>query len=142
MVAPLAREHGVEYLLAAVVLGGVLQVVLAAVGVARLMRFLPRSVLVGFVNALAMLIFTSQLPYLANVPWAVYALLAVGLVVLVGLPRISKVVPAPLVAILALTGFTVLAGVVVPPSATTGRCPTPSRSSVSPRCPSTSPRWR
>jgi SulP family sulfate permease len=78
VVAPLAREHGVEYLLAAVVLGGVLQVLLAMVGVARLMRFLPRSVMVGFVNALAILIFLSQVPHLVDVPWAVYVLLAAG----------------------------------------------------------------
>ena len=123
VVAPLAREHGVEYLVAAVVLGGVLQVLFAAVGVARLMRFLPRSVMVGFVNALAILIFTSQLPYLVNVPWAVYALLAVGLVVLVGLPRLTKAVPAPLVAIVALTGFTVAAGVVVPTVGDQGELP-------------------
>ena len=62
VVAPLAREHGVEYLFAAVVLGGLVQILLAVAGVARLMRFLPRSVMVGFVNALAILIFTSQLP--------------------------------------------------------------------------------
>ncbi|WP_300014160.1 SulP family inorganic anion transporter [Pseudonocardia sp.] len=123
VVAPLAREHGVEYLLAAVVLGGVLQVLLAAAGVARLMRFLPRSVMVGFVNALAILIFTSQLPYLADVPWAVYALLAVGLVLLVGLPRLTTAVPAPLVAIVALTGFTVVAGVLVPTVGDQGALP-------------------
>lgn len=123
VVAPLAREHGVEYLLAAVVLGGLLQILLAAAGVAKLMRFLPRSVMVGFVNALAILIFTSQLPYLADVPWQVYALLAVGLVILVGLPRVTKVVPAPLVAIVALTGFTVLAGVVVPTVGDQGELP-------------------
>jgi SulP family sulfate permease len=123
VVAPLAREHGVEYLLAAVVLGGVLQVVLAGAGVARLMRFLPRSVMVGFVNALAILIFLSQLPYLAGVPWTVYAMVAVGLVVLVGLPRLTTAVPAPLVAIVALTGFAVLAGVAVPTVGDQGALP-------------------
>jgi SulP family sulfate permease len=123
VVAPLAREYGVEYLVAAVLLGGLLQIGLAAVGVARLMRFLPRSVMVGFVNALAILIFTSQLPYLANVPWEVYALLAVGLLVLVGLPRLTRAVPAPLVAIVVLTGFTVVAGVVVPTVGDQGELP-------------------
>jgi SulP family sulfate permease len=62
VIAPLVRDHGVEYLLAAVVLGGVLQILLAAGGVARLMRFLPRSVMVGFVNALAILIVLAQFP--------------------------------------------------------------------------------
>ncbi|MBB3053021.1 SulP family sulfate permease [Prauserella isguenensis] len=114
VVAPLAREYGVEYLFAAVVLGGLLQVLLAGAGVARLMRFLPRSVMVGFVNALAILIFTAQLPYLVNVPWQVYPLLAVGLAIMVGLPKLTKVVPAPLVAIVVLTVFTVSAGVAVP----------------------------
>lgn len=110
VVAPLSIGYGVEYLLVAVVLGGLLQVLLAALGVARLMRFLPRSVMVGFVNALAILIFTSQLPYLQGVPWTVYTLLIVGLAVMIGLPRITKAVPAPLVAIVALTGFTVRRG--------------------------------
>jgi SulP family sulfate permease len=123
VVAPLAREHGLEYLLAAVVLGGALQVVLAAAGVARLMRFLPRSVMVGFVNALAILIFLSQVPHLVDVPWAVYALLAVGLVVIVGLPRLTRAVPAPLVAITGLTVFTVAAGVAVPTVGDQGALP-------------------
>nr|WP_252436264.1 SulP family inorganic anion transporter [Pseudonocardia humida] len=123
VVAPLAREHGLEYLLVAVVLGGLLQVLLAVVGVARLMRFLPRSVMVGFVNALAILIFLSQLPYLVDVSWAVYGLLTVGLLVLVGLPRFTRVVPAPLVAIVALTGFTVVAGVAVPTVGDQGALP-------------------
>jgi SulP family sulfate permease len=114
VIAPLVRSHGLEYLLVAVVLGGLLQVAFAAGGVARLMRFLPRSVMVGFVNALAILIFLSQLPHLVDVPWAVYALVAVALVVLVGLPRLTTVVPAPLVAITVLTLFTVAAGVAVP----------------------------
>jgi sulfate permease, SulP family len=68
VVAPLVRDHGLQYLLAAVVLGGVFQILLAAGGVARLMRFIPRSVMVGFVNALAILIFTAQLPHLTDVP--------------------------------------------------------------------------
>ncbi len=114
VLAPLVREHGVEYLLAAVVLGGLLQVLLAASGVARLMRFLPRSVMVGFVNALAILIFLAQLPYLTDVAWPVYALLAAGLLIMVGLPRLTKAVPAPLVAIVVLTTVTVTMGVAVP----------------------------
>ncbi|MGB6049721.1 MAG: SulP family inorganic anion transporter, partial [Rhodococcus sp. (in: high G+C Gram-positive bacteria)] len=72
VVAPLSMEYGLNYLIAAVILGGVLQIVLSVLGVAKLMRFIPRSVMVGFVNALAILIFTSQLPYLIGVPWLVY----------------------------------------------------------------------
>ena len=123
VVAPLSREHGVQYLLAAVILGGLLQVVLAGIGVAKLMRFLPRSVMVGFVNSLAILIFSSQLPYLHDVPWPVYLLAGIGIVVMVVLPRVTTAVPAPLVAIVALTGFTVLAAVVVPTVGDEGALP-------------------
>ncbi|MFP5068892.1 SulP family inorganic anion transporter [Pseudonocardia nantongensis] len=123
VVAPLAREYGVEYLVAAVVLGGVIQVALATAGVARLMRFLPRSVMVGFVNALAILIFIAQLPHLAGVPWAVYPLAAAGLAILVALPRLTTVVPAPLVAIVLLTAFTLIAGVTVPTVGDQGELP-------------------
>jgi SulP family sulfate permease len=123
VLAPLVRDHGVEYLLAAVVLGGVIQILLAAGGVAKLMRFLPRSVMVGFVNALAILIFLAQLPYLTNVGWPVYALLAVGLVIMVGLPRLTRAIPAPLVAIVTLTAFTVVAGVTVPTVGDEGELP-------------------
>jgi SulP family sulfate permease len=124
VVAPLAREHGVEYLFAAVVVGGMLQIALAAAGIARLMRFLPRSVMVGFVNALAILIFTSQLPHLVDVPWPVYVLVAAGLIVIIGLPRLTTVVPAPLVAITAITAFTIAAGVAVPTVGDQGALPT------------------
>ncbi len=123
VVAPLVREHGVDYLLAAVVLGGLFQVLLAVAGVARLMRFLPRSVMVGFVNALAILIFLAQLPYLVDVPWAVYPLLGAGLLIMVGLPKLTKAVPAPLVAIIVLTVFTVAAGVAVPTVGDQGELP-------------------
>jgi SulP family sulfate permease len=123
VVAPLAREHGLDHLIAAVVLGGLFQIALAAAGVARLMRFLPRSVMVGFVNALAILIFLSQVPHLVDVPWPVYVLLAVGLVVIVGLPRLTRAVPAPLVAIAGLTVFTVAAGVAVPTVGDQGALP-------------------
>ncbi|MCW0212053.1 MAG: SulP family inorganic anion transporter [Pseudonocardia sp.] len=114
VVAPLVRDHGLEYLIATVLLAGGLQVVLALLGVARLIRFLPRSVMVGFVNALAILIFVAQLPQLWHVPWLVYPLLAVGIAIMVFLPRLTRVVPAPLVAIVVLTVVTVAAHVVVP----------------------------
>src|SRR6478672_93454 len=109
VIAPVMREHGYDYLIATVLLGGVLQVVLGLAGFGRLMRFIPRSVMVGVVNALAILIFLAQVPYLVDVPWLVCPMVAVGIAVMVGLPRVTTVVPAPLVAIVALTGFTVLA---------------------------------
>ncbi len=74
VVGPLAKEHGLDYLIAAVILGGAIQILLAVLGVAKLMRFIPRSVMVGFVNALAILIFAAQVPHLLGVPWLVYPL--------------------------------------------------------------------
>ncbi len=114
VVAPLARDYGLQYLLAAVVLGGVFQIVLAGAGFARLMRFIPRSVMVGFVNALAILIFMAQLPQLVDVPWPVYPMVAAGLVIIFLLPRVTTAVPSPLVSIVVLTGLTLAAGLVVP----------------------------
>lgn len=114
VIAPVAREHGMDYLIATVLLGGVIQIVLALLGVAKLMRFIPRSVMVGFVNALAILIFLAQLPQLFDVPWIVYPLVAAGLVILFLVPRVTKVVPAPLVTIVVLTGAVVIFGWSVP----------------------------
>ncbi|REK71052.1 SulP family inorganic anion transporter [Aeromicrobium endophyticum] len=123
VIAPVMKDHGYDYLIATVLLGGVIQVVLAVAGVAKLMRFIPRSVMVGFVNALAILIFEAQIDHLVDVPWAVYPMIAVGIAVIVGLPRISSVVPAPLVAIVALTAFTVVAAVNVPDVGDEGTLP-------------------
>ncbi len=123
VIAPVMREHGYDYLIATVMLGGVLQIALGLGGVARLMRFIPRSVMVGFVNALAILIFLAQVPYMVDVPFLVYPMIAVGIAVMVGLPRATKAVPAPLVAIVALTGFTVLAALSVPNVGDEGELP-------------------
>ncbi len=123
VIAPVARTYGMDYLIATVLLGGVIQVVLGVAGVARLMRFIPRSVMVGFVNALAILIFLAQVPHLVGVPWLVYPMIATGIAVMVGLPRVTKVVPAPLVAIVALTGFTLLAALSVPDVGDEGELP-------------------
>ncbi|MFG1778614.1 SulP family inorganic anion transporter [Micromonospora sp. NPDC049051] len=123
VVAPLAREHGLDHLVAAVILGGVIQILLAVLGVAKLMRFIPRSVLVGFVNALAILVFAAQVPHLLGVPWLVYPLVAVGLVIMVGLPRVTRLVPAPLVTIVVLTVVTVAAHVAVPTVGDEGALP-------------------
>jgi SulP family sulfate permease len=123
VIAPVMRDHGYDYLIATVLLGGAIQVLLSVAGVAKLMRFIPRSVMVGFVNALAILIFAAQLPHLVDVPFLVYPMTAVGIAVIVGLPRVSQVVPAPLVAIVALTGFAVLAGLTVPDVGDEGELP-------------------
>ncbi|MET0820025.1 MAG: SulP family inorganic anion transporter [Aeromicrobium sp.] len=123
VIAPVMKDHGYDYLIATVLLGGVIQVVLAVAGVAKLMRFIPRSVMVGFVNALAILIFEAQIDHMVDVPWAVYPMIAVGIAVIVGFPRINAVVPAPLVAIVALTAFTVVSAVDVPDVGDEGALP-------------------
>lgn len=123
VVAPLVQSHGLDHLLAAVILAGLIQVVLGVLGVARLMRFVPRSVMVGFVNALAILIFTSQLPDLMGVPWLVYPLTALGLAIILLLPRLTTAVPAPLVAIVVVTSIVLLAGADVPTVGDKGALP-------------------
>ena len=123
VIAPLVASHGVDHFIAAVILGGIFQVVLALLGVAKLMRFIPRQVMVGFVNALAILIFMSQVPELLGVPWLVYPLTALGLLIVFGLPRFTNAVPAPLVAIVVLTLITVLAAVAVPTVGDKGELP-------------------
>ncbi|MBT2442805.1 SulP family inorganic anion transporter [Streptomyces sp. ISL-36] len=123
VIAPLNREHGLGYLIAAVILAGVFQVILGALGVAKLMRFIPRSVMVGFVNSLAILIFMAQVPEMRNVPWAVYPLIIGGLALMVFFPKITTVVPAPLVSIVILTVITVAAGLAVPTVGDKGQLP-------------------
>ncbi|MGW5638815.1 SulP family inorganic anion transporter [Streptomyces sp. NPDC003832] len=121
--APLNREHGLGHLIAAVILAGVLQVVLGALGVAKLMRFIPRSVMVGFVNSLAVLIFMAQVPEMTDVPWPVYPLIVAGLALMVFFPRITTAVPAPLVSIVILTVVTVGAALAVPTVGDKGALP-------------------
>ncbi|WP_280871737.1 SulP family inorganic anion transporter [Streptomyces sp. MJP52] len=123
VIAPLNREHGLGHLVAAVILAGVFQVVLGALGVAKLMRFIPRSVMVGFVNALAVLIFMAQVPEMRDVPWEVYPLIIGGLALMVFFPRITTVIPAPLVSIVILTVVTVAAGIAVPTVGDKGELP-------------------
>ncbi|OBG80762.1 sodium-independent anion transporter [Mycobacterium sp. E802] len=123
VVAPLVRSHGLDYLIATVILAGVLQLILGGLGVAKLMRFVPRSVMIGFVNALAILIFLSQLPHLLGVPWLVYPLVAVAIVVIVALPKLTTVIPAPLVAIVVLTAATVGFGWTIPNVGDEGQLP-------------------
>ncbi|MDV6296954.1 SulP family transporter [Nocardia farcinica] len=123
VIAPVVEEHGLDYLIATVILAGLLQIVLSVVGVARLMRFIPRSVMVGFVNALAILIFTAQLPHLLGVPWLVYPMVAIGIATMVLLPKLSNVVPAPLVAIVLLTAATIVFSLNVPNVGDEGELP-------------------
>src|SRR6185437_1240734 len=96
---PIVHEHGLQYLFAATILMGVFQIVAGVLKLGRLMRFVSQSVMTGFVNALAILIFVAQLPQLTNVPPATYCLIALGLAVIYLFPRVTKVLPSPLVAI-------------------------------------------
>jgi SulP family sulfate permease len=126
VIAPLVRDHGVAYLVPTIVLGGVFQLVLGFLGVARLMRFIPRSVNVAFVNALAILIFTAQLPNLFgdDVPLVVWPLTALGVALIIGVPFLTKAVPAPLIAVVVVTAITMVFGVAVPTVGDEGALPT------------------
>ncbi|MCG7569036.1 SulP family inorganic anion transporter [Pseudoalteromonas sp. CNC9-20] len=106
LMVTLVKEHGLEYLLAATLLTGVLQIIAGALRLGELMRFVSRSVVTGFVNALAILIFMAQLPELTNVTWHVYAMTAAGLAIIYlfpYVPVVGKVIPSPLVCIVSMT---------------------------------------
>ncbi|MDY0194963.1 MAG: SulP family inorganic anion transporter [Sulfurovaceae bacterium] len=114
LMVTLVKEHGLQYLLAATILTGVLQIIAGYLKLGVLMSFVSRTVVIGFVNALAILIFMAQLPELTNVTWHVYALTAAGLGIIYlfpHLPVIGKVIPSPLVTIIVLTLVTVAMGI-------------------------------
>jgi SulP family sulfate permease len=104
------RDHGLQYLLATTVLAGLLQIGAGLLKLGRLMRFVSRSVMTGFVNALAILIFLAQTPELIGVPWMTYPMIAAGLAIIYLFPRLTRVVPSPLVSIVVLTALTVAFG--------------------------------
>jgi SulP family sulfate permease len=106
----LVKEHGLQYLLAATLLTGVFQILAGAFRLGSLMRFVSRSVVTGFVNALAILIFMAQLPELTNVSWVVYVMVAGGLAIIYLFPYVSKAVPSPLVCIVVLTALSLALG--------------------------------
>ncbi|WCO66228.1 SulP family inorganic anion transporter [Iamia majanohamensis] len=114
VVVSLVKEHGVEYLFVATILAGIIQVAFGALGVGRLMRFVPRTVMIGFVNALAILIFMAQLDHFIGISAAVYVMVALGIAIMVGLPRLTTAIPAPLVAIAVLGVGAAVLGVEVP----------------------------
>lgn len=106
----LVKEYGLQYLLAATLLTGVLQILAGLLKLGGLMRFVSRSVVTGFVNALAILIFMAQLPELINVSWVVYVMTAAGLGIIYLLPYVTKAVPSPLVCIVLLTAISIPLG--------------------------------
>ncbi|MDP3776856.1 SulP family inorganic anion transporter [Methylotenera sp.] len=106
----LVKEHGLQYLLAATVLTGLLQILAGWFKLGSLMRFVGRAVVVGFVNALAILIFMAQLPELTHVSWVVYAMVAGGLGIIYLFPYLTKAIPSPLVTIIVLTAISLMMG--------------------------------
>jgi MFS superfamily sulfate permease-like transporter len=146
----LVKDHGLQYLLAATLLTGVLQIVAGWFKLGALMRFVSRSVITGFVNALAILIFMAQLPELINVGWQVYAMTAGGLGIIYLFPYVTKAVPSPLVTIVVLTAWPLPSGWTSAPWATWASCPTACRCSCCLMCPAwkrcassfrVAPRW-
>ncbi len=119
----LVRDHGVQYLFAATILMGVIQIGAGLLKLGRVMRFVSQSVMTGFVNALAILIFLAQLPELTGVTPATYGLIALGLAIIYGFPRITRAIPSPLVAIVVLTIVTALLGLDVRTVAHLGELP-------------------
>ena len=114
VIGPMVHQHGVEYILPAVLLAGLIQIIFGLAGMARLMRFIPHTVMTGFVNALGILIFFAQVPHFWTRDPLILALFALTLLIVLWLPRWVKSVPAPLVAIVLLTVFTVTTGQILP----------------------------
>ena len=111
LMGSLVREHGLDYLLAATILAGIIQVGMGLARVGYVMRFVSRSVITGFVNALAILIFMAQLPELTGVTWQSYVMIVAGLAILYLFPRITKSIPSPLVCIFILTAIALTFGI-------------------------------
>lgn len=123
VIAPVARDYGMDYFIATVLLAGVIQIVMALLGVAKLQRFIPRSVMLGFVNALGIMIFTAQLEHLIDVPWMVYPLVGLGVLIMIFWPKVTGVIPAPLITIIVVTGLAIVAGFTVPTVSDMGQMP-------------------
>ena len=123
LVVHLVKDHGVSYLFAATILTGIIEILWGIVKIGRQMRFVPRAVMVGFVNALAILIFQAQLPQLQGASWVVYAMVAAGLAIIYLLPLLTTAVPSPLVAIVVLTVISLVTGVDVPTVGDMGELP-------------------
>ncbi|WP_377889718.1 SulP family inorganic anion transporter [Alkalihalobacillus sp. R86527] len=110
LMVTLVADHGLQYLFAATILTGILQFAMGVLKVGKFMKFIPRSVMVGFVNALAILIFSSQLPHFVGESWPMYLMVAGALAIIYLLPRFTKVVPSPLIAIAVITVIAIMTG--------------------------------
>ena len=114
VIGPMVKTYGDEYVLPTVILAGIVQIAFGTLGLARLMRFIPRSVMIGFVNALGILIFVAQVPHLIGQTWIVYPLFALTVAIILILPRFTRAVPAPLVAIVVVTAIVMVFQLSVP----------------------------
>ena len=123
LVGPLVRDHGVEYLFAATILMGLIQILAGFLRLDLVMQFVSRSVITGFVNALAILIFLAQLPQLTGVGWQTYAMVAGGLAIIYLFPRLTRAVPSPLVAIPVLSALSIGLGLPVQTVGDMGKLP-------------------
>ena len=121
--AALVHAHGLQYLLAATLMAGLFQIAFGLLKLDILMRFVSRSVRTGFVNALAILIFSAQVPQMLGVTWHTYAMIAGGLAIIYMLPRITSAIPSPLICILVLTGISILFPMPLHTVADLGRLP-------------------
>lgn len=110
LVVPLVKEHGVDYLLAATILMGIIQIILGILKVGKLMKFIPNSVMIGFVNALAIMIFMAQIEHIFGISIHTYIYVIATLIILYGLPKFFKKIPAPLIALVILTGVYMMFG--------------------------------
>ncbi len=114
VIGPMVKTHGVGYILPAVVLAGIVQIGFGLLGMARLMRFIPRSVMIGFVNSLGILIFCAQVPHVLNAPWTVYPLFVLTVAIVLLVPRLTTLIPAPLIAIVVVTAIVMSGHLSVP----------------------------
>ncbi|HED2371406.1 TPA: SulP family inorganic anion transporter [Citrobacter freundii] len=114
VIGPMVHQHGVQYILPAVVLAGLIQILFGVLGMARLMRFIPTAVMTGFVNALGILIFFAQVPHFWGKSPLIWGLFVLTLLIVLWVPRFIKAIPAPLIAIVLLTVFTVTSGQLLP----------------------------
>ncbi|NES64911.1 MAG: SulP family inorganic anion transporter [Okeania sp. SIO2D1] len=123
LMTSLVKDYGLNYLFATTILTGILQIFLGWIKLGNQMRFVPRAVMLGFVNALAILIFDAQLTQFEDASIWVYIMVAAGLGIIYGLPRITKAIPSPLVAIVVITGFALTTGLDIPTVGDMGTLP-------------------
>lgn len=131
----LVKDHGLQYLFATTILTRILQILFGVLKLGRQMKYVPRAVMIGFVNPLAILIFMTRRPQLTNVPSTVYVIVAVGLAIIYILPRFTKVVPSPLVAIVVLTAASLIGNIDVPTVGDMGELPSTLPSFILPNVP-------